>query len=389
MSATIARQGVVADSRFDRRAIADLRDRIRQRFCSFFRSQGYLPHAPGSIIPKTDVSVLFTGSAISTLKPYLSANSVPREGLFIVQNCLRTQNLKHFGNDAHNLSWASYFSGLGVLVRPDQLDRLAADTWRFLADELAIPVDRLRIRAASKDVDLLQYWYSAGLSSCVELDASQPSAYTHKFGMDGVSGRNCNFGVAHHMTGAIRDIGNIIVMEAEGRPVAVEIGFGVETITSRILDFPNPITASLACDFLLPFTPLVTQLADAISAAVVILDAGVLPGPTGRSYILRRYLRSTAELREKAEVDLSEVGACAEQFEREEFGSGSDIPEKITEYLSAIKLWNGHTTPRTMNEKVSAIFLAPRRGREPGPRQPIAVGKAMRGTIYESYAKLT
>ncbi|TQF27563.1 hypothetical protein UNPF46_29965 [Bradyrhizobium sp. UNPF46] len=305
---------------------------------------------------------------------------MPHEGLFIVQNCLRTQNLKYFGNDAHNLSWASYFSGLGALVRPDQVDRLAADTWRFLVDELALPVERLRIQAASKDVDLLHYWRCAGLLGCVELDASQPIAYTHKFGMDGISGRNCNFGVVHNVTGAIRDIGNIIVIEAGGRPTAVEIGFGVETIISRILDLPNPMVASLACDFLLPLSPLVTQLADAISATVVILDAGVRPGPTGRSYILRRYLRSTAELCEKTEVDPAEVSACAELFEREEFGVASGIADKIAEYLNAMKLRNGHTA-RTMNEKVSAIFMTLRRGCEFGPREPIAVGKAMRGTI--------
>ena len=341
----------------DRHRVAEIRNGIRQKFSEFFNARGFKRHEPGSMIPEHDQSVLFTGSTISTFKPYLENGNIPEGGFYMIQSCLRTQNTKILGDDSRQPQWASYFSSIGALTHYKELDRLSAQTWEFFTDYLGIPADRLRIRISSKDIDLLQHWRQAGLEERLELDANNPVYYTHKFGMDDVAGRNCNLAIVDHCSGNLRDIGNIIVIETKDAQIGTEIAFGVETIVSRLLGFSNPIAASLMADIVPVKNEHSLKLADAISSSVVILDAGERPVVTNRGRTLRKYLQAISDLRHKADVTIDDVTRYAAEFELREFGSQSGIPSKIAEYVAKFEnLVAQGLSSEKINEGVSDVF---------------------------------
>ncbi len=341
----------------DRKKIAEMRDGIRHRFSEFFNIQGFRRHEPGHIIPEHDQSVLFTGSTISTFKPYLIKNMVPAFGYYMIQSCLRTQNTKILNNHDAQPQWASYFSSTGALTQYKNLDEISEQTWGFFTDFLGIPSDRMAVRIASKDRDLLSYWEKAGLTDYLEYDANQPDYYTHKFGMGDISGRNCNLAIIDLETGELKDIGNIIVIERSNKPVGVEIAFGVETIVSRILGYPNPIAASLMADIVPVKNRHSLKLADAISSSMIILETGERPVATNRGRVLRKYLQSMSALRHKAKVSIEDIREYAEEFEVKEFGSYSERPEKISKYLMKFEsLKEKGLKPEKINANLSSVF---------------------------------
>lgn len=350
----------------DRLRISEMRDNIRQGFSEFFYTQGFSRHSPGQIIPENDESVLFTGSTISTFKPHLIHGTIPENGFYMIQSCLRTQNTKILNDDIKQPQWASYFSSIGALTRYEKLDILSEQSWAFYTDYLRIPRDRMRIRIASKDVDLLKFWNRAGLEDYLEFDANNPIYYTHTFGMDDITGRNCNLAVIDRHTGELRDIGNIICIETKDTQLGAEIAFGVETIVSRLLGFPNPIAASLIADIVPLKNQYSLKLADAISSSMVILDAGVRPVVTNRGRVLRKYMQAISNLRQKADVTIRDIQHYAEEFELREFGSISDLPAKVISYIMRYEeLCSQDLTLEKINERVSSIF-------PPEVQQPVA-----------------
>ena len=359
----------------DRFRIAEMRDGIRQSFAHYFTEQGFQLQPAGSLIPETDKSVLFTGSTISTFKPYLERQDIPHPGLHMVQSCLRTQNVSLLNDDARQPQWASYFSSIGALANYDELDSLSALTWTFFTEVLGIVPERFAVRIASKDIDLLRAWPAMGLANVLERDVNPPVYYTHKFGMDGVAGRNCNLAIKDHRTGNLRDIGNIIVIESESAKLGTEIAFGVETIVSRLLGFSNPIAASLIADIVPANSEHSLKLADALSSSLAILNAGERPVVTNRGRLLRKYLQAVGDLRQGAGLSLDDIERYGIEFEAKEFGYASPLPAQIKRYVASYETLQGQGfKPEKVNERLSDIF-------PPSPSKPLLTQKTLPATV--------
>src|SRR5262249_24876954 len=101
--------------------LAAERRRLVETWLRFFRGCGYREHVPASIVSHDDPSVLFTGSTVSVLKPYLSSG-VPATGYCLAQPCVRTRNAPTLLDDAARPHWCSYFTQLGTLTRAERLD---------------------------------------------------------------------------------------------------------------------------------------------------------------------------------------------------------------------------------------------------------------------------
>jgi hypothetical protein len=342
----------------DRRKVKAMRDRVPAGFASLFSSRGFRNHPMDGLIPSTDKSVRFTGSTISTLKPYLLNRNIPDEGIFIVQRCLRTQNASTLEADSVKPVWASYFLGMGVLARYSRLDELADLAWVLFTRYLDVSPDRVRIRISSKDDDLNRYWSNKGLERHLEYNTKDPVYYTHKFGIDHITGRNCNVAIVDPDGRQVRDVGNIIVIEDSGTPVGVELAFGVETIVSRLLGLSSPIEAGLIADIVSIRNEYSLKLADAISACIAILDAGERPiATTNRGRILRTYLQALSYLRVRANVSIEEMARYAAEFEEQQFGKKSSLAQNVAAYLKSYEdLKNGGLGQSKINEAISSIF---------------------------------
>jgi hypothetical protein len=344
----------------DRVAIAELREAVRQQFLSFFVDEkGGTSHPPGPIVPEHDKSVAFTGSTISTLKPILLSAKIPDNGIFMVQNCLRAQNTKILSDVSKSPQWSSLFSSTGGLANVQEMDPLLSKTWQFFTDRMGIPEDRLHIRIASTDTDLLESCRRTGLSSAFEVDANPPVYYTHKFGLPTVFGRNFNFAISDPKTRELRDIGNFIVIEDSGKPMALEIAFGVETIVSRALGMASPIHAAPITDFIPAKDGQTVKFADALSASTAILQADVRPTASDmRGRVLRQYLQGAGSLRASTGLEREQIRQAIDGFEQQEFGHISGASDKITRYIDTCEEMtrNGTSLSGKQNAALSEIF---------------------------------
>lgn len=83
---------------------------IRQKFLSFFESQGHSIIASASLVPENDPTVLFTTAGMHPLVPYLLGQKHPAgTRLANVQKCVRVQDIEEVGDNRHD----TFFEMLG------------------------------------------------------------------------------------------------------------------------------------------------------------------------------------------------------------------------------------------------------------------------------------
>lgn len=344
----------------DRDKISSLRQEIKYRFLDFFSRHGYVKGAPGPLIPEQDDSVLFTGAATNTMKPYLHGKKIPDEKLCMVQTCLRTQNVRTI-EELSLARWASYFTILGAIAEPQHLDSLSELTWIFFNQELGIPQARLKIRLASRDLDLGRTWQNKRFAGNLEIDAKDPVYYTHVYGMNEVTGRNCNLSLTEPGTDRLNDIGNIIIIESAEKVIAAEIGFGVETFLSNLWGFSSSLQSALIAD-IIPMTDVATiKFGDALTSSIAILNTGkVRPRSRKgdhRGRILKYYLQAVSYWRTRANFSMTDLRRFSEKFEEMEFGGSSWISARLEQYVSTYeKLSESHHTEHKFNEIMTGIF---------------------------------
>jgi len=128
-------------------------------FKNFFSVMGYIEHTPVGINSKIDESVYFVGSTISVFKKYILTNTIPLNGYYLSQRCIRTQNINLLYKDEIP-NWASYFTAIGTISRYDKLEDVSHHIWHYLNRILNIKNNDILVKVSSKDDDLLKIWNS-------------------------------------------------------------------------------------------------------------------------------------------------------------------------------------------------------------------------------------
>jgi hypothetical protein len=309
-------------------------DRVLTAFRRMFSERGYLEHEPVPVSARVDPSVRFVGSTISVLKPILAAGTIHARGHFLVQPAVRTHNVTKV--DDPPSGWCSYFRALGTLSPADRLPEVTVDCWDMCCQVFSLDPDRVVFRTRSDDHDLLAAVRAIPGSPEIEINGYEPWRYRHRFGVDDVSGRNVNLAVRGDRWG-VRDIGNIVLIERAGAPVAVELAFGVATVLSRVHDLAYPMQASAAglavplrqdCDI---------ALADMLSVGVVLMREGVRPNGSNRGRVLRAHLQALSRLRARGGWSLADIRRFGERFHELEYGVPGAVPELIEHYLRAFE----------------------------------------------------
>ncbi len=321
------------DKAFSAKKILDYHSDIKNMFDKFFLSLGYKRQASVPIVSINDHSVRFTGSTTNALKQFISGKSdLPAKGMFVVQKCLRSQNASSFLDDNSFPVWGSYFTEFGSLVPPVMTTRLIEDTINLFIKVFEVKKNRLILRVSSQDRDLLKLVKRTNLN--FRVDDLPQNLYRHKYGLDGVKGRNFNFGIMSANSQKISDIGNFVLIENCGKQIGAETGFGVSTFLFRYFDLSNSIessTISTVVPFKLGFR---SKYSDALSSTVIMLREGVRPSGRDKGRILRSYLDAVGYLSEKVGFSAETTLKFAIDFEEVEYGSVSFVGDKILPYLS-------------------------------------------------------
>lgn len=271
---------------------------------------GCTEHSRVPLVSSHDTSIRFTNSTISVLKPLLTA-AVPQRA-FLVQPALRLRNLTHWQRTGRMSAFGCYFTAFGALLPPTGLADAHRLVREFLGAGLGIPRDRLLLQVSSRDPDLLRV--GRLLKVPLRVDGYDQQRYRHRFGMPGVSGRNANISVAGRHGWA--DVANIILIEGGGRPLGVEVAFGVNMVLAQTARLDHPVLASIgALAGRYGYRDLIVQ--DAIGCAAVLAMEATRPVARGRGGNYRSFLRILAAARQGESLlrALTDV-ACAEHLIR-------------------------------------------------------------------------
>lgn len=320
---------------FSPQKILDYHFIVKKLFTDYFSGLGYQEHTPAPIISFNDRSVRFIGSTTNVFKPYIINNpSLPSNGFFLIQRCLRTQNATSFFDDKFFPEWGSYFTEIGLITPPDKLSKMTEDSLKYFTSILGIESERIILRVSSQDKDLLKCVKNTNLA--VEIDGLPLKYYRHKYGLEMFLGRNFNFGIKNTQTGVIKDIGNIVIAEKENNKIAIEMGFGVSTLLARYYNLTNSIEAS-TISAIIPFRPgYVSKFSDALSSVVVMLKENIRPAGRDKERILRTYLRALNYLSKKIGFSIDDILEYAIDFEEIEYGTTSFLGDKIIQFLEEI-----------------------------------------------------
>lgn len=287
-------------------------------FRTTFQDLGFVEQRPASIVSRVDPTVRFIGAAISTLKPMLLSDGAPSPGAFLVQPALRTRCLSELADRGSRYGWSSYFLAFGALAPPGEITSLAAAVNRFLFDALPISRDRLVLRASSHDADLINV---AAAFGAPEIDGYHQANYRHRFGVDGVRGRNFNYAILTN--GAPRDVGNLILIEREGTPIGAEAAFGASVLLAHSLELPHPAMASPLADHLEVESWDQIKCVNALEACVVLGAEGLRPTGRGRGRTFRTYLEALECISARAAISLETLHEAAL------LGGSLRVPEPI------------------------------------------------------------
>lgn len=316
---------------------------IRQKYLDFLKSRGHQEIINASLVPENDPSILFTPAGMSPIVPYLLGEKHPQgEKLVNVQRCIRTGDIDEVGDDIH----LTFFEMAGNWSLNDYFKKDAIDiTFSFLVDELGFDPKNLYSSVfegdtdAPKDIEsinaLKEIFAKYGIDAkdgqgeriqyfdkkkCWwELPAGGPCGPCSEIFYDTGKepcGDDCNVNCD---CGKYVEIGNNVFMEflKDGKGEYSSLGKhnvdfggglarwamilqGVESVFD--IDIYKPIfekVKSLGQKDLKKSVRLVTEH---ITAAVLILMDGVIPGNVEQGYILRRIIRRAIRHAKQLEI---------------------------------------------------------------------------------------
>ncbi len=137
---------------------------IRNKYLEFFESKGHIVIPRALMVPYNEPSVLFTGSGMQPLIPYLLGEKHPG-GTRLVdsQTCLRAMDIEEVGDNRHTTFFEMLGNwSLGDYFKTEQLPWF----WEFLTDIVGLDPEKLYVTCCSgfpeydvpKDTDSAKIW---------------------------------------------------------------------------------------------------------------------------------------------------------------------------------------------------------------------------------------
>ena len=310
---------------------------IRRTYLRFFEQRGHTIVPSSSLIPGNDPTLLFTNSGMVQFKDtFLGLEQRPYSRAVTAQKCMRVSG-KH--NDLEEVGPSprhqTFFEMLGNFSFGDYFKRDAISmAWDLLTKEFALPIERLWFTVFAgddewglgPDEEAKQLWIAAGADPSRVLrfgrkdnfwvmgdtgpcgPCSEITVYLgddlSKMTADGVNSDDPDY----------VEIWNNVFMQfdrATMQPLprpSVDTGMGLERMSMvmqgvkanydtdvfiPIIERTIALLGSDEAHYRAHFAPY-RAVADHSRAVAFLIADGVLPGNTGRSYVLRRILRRAA-----------------------------------------------------------------------------------------------
>lgn len=215
------------------------------KVANFYKSKGLDYQEPLGLIPgEEDETVTFTSATINNFKKYIrEEEEIPENGVYTIQDCLRTQNLDYRYEMGISPKFGSYFTMFGLISKPDTLVETYKNTIEFIESELGIPSESIVVHKSSKHNVFNGLMNENSNEQWVE---DKIDWYSWEYGEDSVRGEGITFEIPNKSNPEkTQEIGNLVLIYKGEDPIAVEWGFGLETTKSRLEGLPHPIFSSI------------------------------------------------------------------------------------------------------------------------------------------------
>ncbi len=268
---------------------------FNDRFENHFHNAGFNKSGSVDLVSKNDPTLLFVNSTMAPVKDLIVSETIPEEGLFMVQPCLRSNDQAALFDTSKDVVWPSYFYMIGAIVKEDQGQRLLSTATSFMNTQ-GIPLDKIHIKS-SKNAAVLESSHLSFSDMQVQQDTEDEAYYRWKYGIEGVRGEGVTFSF-ENKDSELEDLGNLICIIKNDRIIAWELAFGTETMITRP-EGKNVFEGSIICD-ILPYqdNPEFRKFSDALQCAAEIIQAGVRPGAKKEESVLRRYIKAIHSLQQ-------------------------------------------------------------------------------------------
>lgn len=336
-------ENIYQRGKFERERAPEYVEQIATDFSEHYSDSGYLEREAVPISSKTDPTVRFIGSHISVFKPELLGGTIPAQGEYMVQDCLRTKNVRGLFDDSYVAGWGSSFTSLGALVPKDRLNEATERQLKFFTERLKVNVDDLRMRVSSADKDLLDSCLDYLPEKSLEIDTREARYYQHVIGIEGVRGRNYNMALRNPNGEGFSDVGNIILLENDYGVLGIETAIGSSVVLKQLYNLEHVNDCYPLVGFEAVNPQFRRKLEDSIIVSMRLLKEGLLPrGSDNRERILRSYLRSILYFALKTNISLDSIHSVMENYEATQFpndqlNTSEQIITALTEYEADLR----------------------------------------------------
>ncbi len=307
-------------------------DELREAFLAFFEEHDHLRMPSASLIPAADPTLLLTNSGMAQFKVYFSGEKEPpHPRVTTSQKCFRTTDIEEVGDDTH----LTMFEMLGNFSFGDYFKKEAC-VWalELLTERFGLDPERLYYTVYTTDDEAEQIWRDLGIPSDRIYRFGDEDNWWGPAGDEGVCGpsseinyyrgslddipavddlvRKGEWGPNYHddfvelynlvFTQYYRDLdGNDTILPAKN----IDTGMGFERMLAVLQGASNVYETDA-------FRPIITHVehlsgkkwgsdtetdrairvvAEHARSATFLISDGVIPGNSGRGYVLRRLIR--------------------------------------------------------------------------------------------------
>ncbi len=296
-------------------------DELREKYLSYFQSQGHTRQPSDVLVPTWDPSVLFTPAGMNQFKDhFLGKVKLDFTRATTCQKCLRTGDIDNVGRTAYH---HTFFEMLGNFSFGDYFKSEAITwAWEFLTSKkwLGIEPERLSVTVYKDDDEAANFWHEKiGLPftriSRMEEDENFWPASAPSQGPDGVCGP-CSEIYYQLDNGKSVEIWNLVFTQFNRvgappnnlRPLPsknIDTGMGLERTASVLQNVPS----NFHIDILFPIVQAagdvcskryeydsddgrrLRRITDHVRACTFAVHENVIPGPKKARYVIKRLLR--------------------------------------------------------------------------------------------------
>ena len=348
---------------------------LREMFLKFFESKGHLRLPSFSLIPKNDASLLLINSGMAPMKPWFTGDQTPpRKRVCTCQKCIRTGDIENIGKTARH---GTYFEMLGNFSFGDYFKKEAiAWSWEFLTSPewIGLDPDRLYPSIYLDDDEAFEIWnkdihipaerifrfgkednfweHGAGpCGPCSEIYYDRGEEYG--CGQPGCTvGCDCDryMEVWNNVFSQFNNDGHNNYTDLKQKNI--DTGMGLE----RLAVVCQQVESLFDVDTVMNITNKVSEITgahyeeshktdvslriitDHIRSATMMIADGVLPGNSGRGYVLRRLLRRAARHGRLLGVARPFLYEVCDTVIHENQGAYPDLVEKRDNIVRIIKM---------------------------------------------------